>query len=330
MILLRLYFLGSTHKAKHYSRKGIPYNGDENVYLRLWKNQKQEDSDIKVRFVFSGPNILDIGKLSINSICKKALKIISDYIESNIIKLGFSESDLQVDIAGHSRGGVIAQRVYEDLKTKHPKAKFNIAKYDEYAGPFNRLIRVNDSHDLGEKTDENEAPDYSLVVVSVKPGVPFKSISKNKNPKTIIFTTCSHGSCNAVGAAFSKLYTDSQRNGVFFHISDFHYKKTAKENFHEQIKELVQKNEYMKLTKSNALNLLKKLAKKIDCPPTVCNGNDIDKIINAILNKKYKIFYAISRRRRKPLINELIKLGILDVKKWQKYTYSQSQQSQFS
>ncbi len=195
VILLRLYFLGSGHEAKYYSNKGKPYNGDKNVYYRSWRPQKNQENQvepiIKIRFVFTGPSGMDTIKPTSASITENALQIIPNYI-GNILNHGSTEKDLKFEIAGHSRGAMIAQDVYEELNKKYPDAVFSIAKYDEYGGPFHILKKKNNVRDLSTKPDENNAQgakssdstnllDYSLVVISMDPTVPFRSIAKNKN-----------------------------------------------------------------------------------------------------------------------------------------------------
>ena len=337
MILLRLYFLASIHKAKYYSIKGKPYNGDKDVYYSSWrpqKNQKNTENQeklhiqksqgepiIKIRFVFSGPSGMDIIK-SAASITKKALNIMPDYID-NILNLGFAEKDLKIEIAGHSRGGMIAQNVFEVLAEMYPDVVFSIAKYDEYGGPFNRLIKKNDAHDLRKKVIGGN----SVVVISLCPAVPFRSIAKNKNPKTLIFTASSHGSCMAVGKAFLNIYKGSDRYGVFTHTSNLYYQKnSSKATFSEQVKKFsAEKNAYEKLTLGNALKPCQKLAKAIGCKPKVYNSNDINKVANGIASKKFSIFHAVSRRRAKAFIDALIKLGILDAEKWKHCAYRSEQ-----
>lgn len=343
MILLRLYFLGSGHEAKYYSIKGKPYNGDENVYYRSWRpQQNQENTEnqenqvepiIKIRFVFTGPSGMDIIK-SAASITKKALKIIPDYIDNSILKCGFNVQDLKFEIAGHSRGAMIAQDVYEELNKKYPDAVFSIAKYDEYGGPFHILKKKNNVRDLSTKPDENNAQgtessddtnllDYSLVVISMDPTVPFRSIAKNKNPKTIIFTTCSHGSCMAVGKAFLKIYKGSDRYGVFIHISKLYYQKNSSEaTFSEQVKKFSEEeNAYEKLTPGNALDLYQKLAKALGCGSKVYNSNNKNEVVQGILKTKSRILHAVSARRAKAFIDSSIKSKALDAKEWKNYAY---------
>lgn len=291
MTILRIYFLGSTHEAKNYTEngKGNPYDSNENVYLREWKGKNGEK---KIRFVFSGPDSFNAIR-TIKSIKKEALDIVPKYINEN--NLYGNTEELKIEISGHSRGGLIAQRVYDKLKSTYEKAKFIIKKYDEYAGPFKRLKKGNDSHNIGVRKNKNL--DSSVFVVSLHPTVPFNSIAKNKNAKYTVFTTCSHGSTGAVGRVFDKISDKSSR--IFYHISDFHFDK--KKNAKAQIASM-DKSDYIAITKENVLEKSKELAKRLKCK--IKDGDDINKIVNAICKK-------ISSRRGKIFKGTLKKFKLL-------------------
>lgn len=205
---------------------------------------------------------------------------------------------IKIKITGHSRGGTIAQKVYDKLKSyfKYDSdiIKFNtLNKADEYSGGFNRFFRTDyDKHTLDSNLD-------SVQVVSMAPTVPFNSIAYNRNAKVTIFTTCSHGSCMAVAKAFRKHFQNEK--GVYFHISDFYFKKG--EEFKNQLNSL-KKEEFFKISKDDLMENLKSLCQKL------LSKNIYDKKYANLLKSKDKKLQNKKDNIEKMILMELIKKKI--------------------
>ncbi len=182
---ININFLGSTYVAKKEPGAGNPYSGNENIYVKQTsKNEKAE-----INLTFSGPNILDIGTLSIKNITNSAKKILKDII-SVMIDL---KIEITVAIRGHSRGGIIAKNIYDFLKKKFGnRIKLEEVIYaDPYAGPINRLKKLVDNFEIDQKLS-NDMVIYSLVEKM------FASPSLILNAEVVIFSNTTHSSARYV------------------------------------------------------------------------------------------------------------------------------------
>ena len=199
IIDLEANFLGSCHPAKNHPNSGIPYKSEKQAYINDMTNTKKP----VIYLTFSGPNLLDVGSLTIKSITKIGKKVLSEILE-NLKKSGKAQC-VKVTIKGHSRGAMCAKEVYGYLKNIYwndPIIKICCLNlFDPYAGPFNRF---NNSY------KNVEFPDTNLGVVVSLSEKRFKSPPNLTNANIIIFTDTEHDKTKYIGRIIPNL-----SNGVY-------------------------------------------------------------------------------------------------------------------
>ena len=180
VLILSMSFLGSGHEAKDTPNSGVPTK-NPNIYFLDKGNRKS--------YTISGPSALNtpLEKRSISQSTKNSFiffkDIISELLKSYIV--------IKVKIKGHSRGGIIAKNVYENLKKYFsftPKVDFIPPIYlDPYAGPLSRLLSAF------RKTKEKDA-----VVVYTVNEWRFRSPMEVKQANIVIFTKVAHDRCQFI------------------------------------------------------------------------------------------------------------------------------------
>ncbi len=195
IIDLEANFLGSCHPAKNHPNAGIPYKSEKQAYINDMTNTKKS----AIYVTFSGPNLFDVGSLTIKSITKIGKKVLSEILE-NLKKNGKAEC-VKVTLKGHSRGALCAKEVYSYLKNLYWNDSVIkiccLNLFDPYAGPFNRLNSSYKNIEFPENT--NIGVVYSL---SEKR---FKSPPNLTNAKVVIFTDTEHDKTKYIGRIIPEL-----------------------------------------------------------------------------------------------------------------------------
>lgn len=182
---ININFLGSGHPASKHVGSGKQYGKYKEVYI----NYNLYGDLGKINLTFSGPTTLDIKKPTVASITEVARKILKDLID-NICRLPVNK--ITINILGHSRGGIIAQKIYNWLsKQKFDKSVVlnNLSLADPYAGPINR--KFHKKMDNLDKNKTNNIPNHKLVVYTVAEKR-FRDPAKSLQSGRICFTDVSH------------------------------------------------------------------------------------------------------------------------------------------
>lgn len=195
-ISLEINFLGSCHPAKKHPNSGVPYKNEKEVYINDMTNTKKY-------VTFSGPNMLDIGNLTIKSITKIGKRVLPEILED--LKKSNDAKQIEVTVKGHSRGALCAKEIYGYLKNIYRNDEIikicYLNLFDPYAGPINRF---NDLYKDIEFTNTHLG-----VVVSLSEKR-FKSPPNINNANVIIFTDTEHDKTKYIGRIIPKL-----SNGVY-------------------------------------------------------------------------------------------------------------------
>lgn len=217
-ISLEVNFLGSCHPAKKHPNSGVPYKNEKEVYINDMTNTKKS-----IYMTFSGPNMLDVGNLTIKSITKIGKKVLPEILED--LKESNKAEHVEVTVKGHSRGALCAKEVYGYLKNIYRNdevIKINrLSLFDPYAGPINRFNSLykdiefsdinSDSTNNHKNSNKNtKDPNTKLGVVYSLSEKRFKSPPNINNADVIIFTDVEHDKTKYVGRIIPKLL-----NGVY-------------------------------------------------------------------------------------------------------------------
>lgn len=217
-ISLEVNFLGSCHPAKKHPNSGVPYKNEKEVYINDMTNTKKS-----IYMTFSGPNMLDVGNLTIKSITKIGKKVLPEILED--LKESNKAEHVEVTVKGHSRGALCAKEIYGYLKNIYRNdevIKINrLSLFDPYAGPINRFNSLykdiefsdinSDSTNNHKNSNKNtKDPNTKLGVVYSLSEKRFKSPPNINNADVIIFTDVEHDKTKYVGRIIPKLL-----NGVY-------------------------------------------------------------------------------------------------------------------
>ncbi len=214
-IHIMVNFLGSCHPASKHIEAGTQYGKYKEVYFNL----KSVNGKYAIVLTFSGPTKFDIKKPNIKSITKEAKEILDDLISN--INLLIEENKGQdkkmqvyLDIKGHSRGGIIAENIYEWFSLNSSNLKIKLGKLiiaDPYAGPVNRIIKKgNDNFDYLNKNIKS-VPESKIVVYTVAERR-FRDPAKSLNSDVIVFTDVTHDRTKYIA---EYIFYESEYKGVY-------------------------------------------------------------------------------------------------------------------
>lgn len=221
-------------------------------------------------YTFSGPNIFDLGITSMKSNIKNATTLISDKIDNWAHENKDSKDSFQVTIWGHSRGGVAATRLVDNLKDMYKKDKrvsIKLRVSDPYAGPTYTTGK-NVSIDLNQNQDtknENYINDDSMVFYSMGTLFPC-SPQKIKNAKTVVICRAGHiKSEDDMFSAVENKYDVLKQGGVYVLKSKDEIFKVTKENLVEAMDVIYNwRNSYSARTRVLTQVIVSKLNLKVD------------------------------------------------------------------
>lgn len=208
-IAIEINFLGSCHMAAKHPNAGARYGNYSEVYYNL----KRQGSDKILTLTFSGPTLMDLKKPNISSIKKEAKEILNDLIP-NIHLLG---EKISISIQGHSRGGIVANKIQRWLTLSSNPLKDMIklkglVLADPYAGPINRRVsKASDNLD-----DSNLDVPTSKVAVYTTAEKRFRDPAQSLRSNVIVFTDTSHDRTRYI----AKYVFDSHYRGKVYICAD--------------------------------------------------------------------------------------------------------------
>lgn len=181
--MLRMFFAGTSIRPREwtYLQDAVPlYSDTKNILIREDANNKS--------YYFPGPLAklsLDQGKYSIQNNFERSVKILKKDIDKLLEE--DSNQEINIEIAGHSRGGVAAGRVVKKIQEDYKNnsnVHIKLISLDPVPGPGHYGDDVN--LELDENTADNNALIYSLTT----PALHSPQILKNVN--TVIIKNTHH------------------------------------------------------------------------------------------------------------------------------------------
>ncbi len=189
-IIYHITFFGSGHLAENYSKEYKPFDGKEkHIY---YKTQIKKGNCHKY-FVFSGPNAVDLGELSIKNISKKAINILHENIKNDLEQIKESNPP-------QSSNPTEPNNPAESNNDFNPKAlrgkNLQIYRLNEFINNINNFLEIKKLLDPGftklvEQTLDR-AKEYTLWLNNNSNLNATKSMStndKNANNKVNLSTT---------------------------------------------------------------------------------------------------------------------------------------------
>ena len=184
--MLRAFFAGTSIKPRNWK-----YLNDPKPLYENHKNVVYTKDGDSFSYYFPGPLAkfsLDQGTYTIEKNYKRGVEVLSNNIK-NLLKEKPGE-EIQVEIAGHSRGGVTATRVAEKIKSEfkdNKNVKINLITLDPVPGPmhFKDNVRI--------KLAEGET-NKSVVVYSMDTKKFFYTPQEVKNSDVVIILPGDHES----------------------------------------------------------------------------------------------------------------------------------------
>ena len=181
--MLRMFFAGTSIRPREwtYLQDAVPlYSDTKNILIREDANNKS--------YYFPGPLAklsLDQGKYSIQNNFERSVKILKKDIDKLLEE--DSNQEINIEIAGHSRGGVAAGRVVKKIQEDYKNnsnVHIKLISLDPVPGPGHYGDDVN--LELDENTADNNALIYSLTT----PALHSPQVLKNVN--TVIIKNTHH------------------------------------------------------------------------------------------------------------------------------------------
>ena len=178
-----MFFAGTSIRPREwtYLQDAVPlYSDTKNILIREDANNKS--------YYFPGPLAklsLDQGKYSIQNNFERSVKILKKDIDKLLEE--DSNQEINIEIAGHSRGGVAAGRVVKKIQEyykNNSNVHIKLISLDPVPGPGHYGDDVN--LELDENTADNNALIYSLTT----PALHSPQILKNVN--TVIIKNTHH------------------------------------------------------------------------------------------------------------------------------------------
>ncbi len=181
--MLRMFFAGTSIRPREwtYLQDATPlYSDTKNILIREFENNKS--------YYFPGPLAklsLDQGKYSIQNNFERSVKILKKDI--NKLLEEDNNQEINIEIAGHSRGGVAAGRVVKKIQEDYknnPNIHIKLISLDPVPGPGHYGDDVN--LELDKKSADSNVLIYSLTT----PALHSPQILKNVN--TVIIKNTHH------------------------------------------------------------------------------------------------------------------------------------------
>ena len=249
--MLRAFFAGTSIRPRHWD-----YLNDPKPLYEDHKNIVYTKDGDSFSYYFPGSLSkisLDQGNYSIEKNYKRGVEILSNDI-NDLIKEDPSEK-IEVEIAGHSRGGVtatrVAEKIREEFKDKE-NVKINLITLDPVPGPGH--FKDNVKMKLSEK-EENK----SVVVYTMDDKKFFYTPQKVKNSDVVVILPGDHESVygrrnyafkgdtddvyhyyyNGKSCSLSQLL--NLEKGVYISDNNYNIKKISTENLKSCIDEIYKK-----------------------------------------------------------------------------------------
>ena len=250
--MLRLFFAGTSIRPRNWDYLNDPkplYENHKNVVYTL----NGVDS-FSYYFPGSLSKIsLDQGNYTIEKNFKRGVEILSNDI-NDLIKKDPSEK-IEVEIAGHSRGGVAATRVAEKVRNdfkNNENVKINLITLDPVPGPMH--FKDNVKMELSEGKSNR-----SVVVYTMDDKKVFYTPQEIKNANVIIILPGDHESVYGERDHSLKGDTDdvyhyyydgkscslsqllNLENGIYISDDNYNVKKITNENLKKSVEEIYKK-----------------------------------------------------------------------------------------
>ena len=198
--MLRAFFAGTSIRPRNWE-----YLNDPKPFYENHKNVVYTKDGNSFSYYFPGPLSklsLDQGTYTIEKNYKRGVEILSNDIKT-LLKED-PEEEIEVEIAGHSRGGVTATRVAEKIKSEfknNKNVKVNLITLDPVPGPmhFKDNVRI--------KLAESET-NKSVVVYTMDSKKFFYTPQEIKNSDVVIILPGSHESAYGRRISWAKGDTD--------------------------------------------------------------------------------------------------------------------------
>lgn len=185
---ISINFLGSGWLAKDYDTHQNQYN---TKFKHVYYSTEQDKGSLKLQLVFSGPHMSDVIRPTVKTLTKDAKDVLEDLVA--YIRSKSARVKIEINITGHSRGGVIAQIIHTWLSKKISPYGIKMNKLvlaDPYAGPFNR--RFHQKMDNFDKNSDKKISAGHITVYTANESRfrdPAKKLSKSD---IIVFTNATH------------------------------------------------------------------------------------------------------------------------------------------
>lgn len=249
--MLRAFFAGTSIRPRHWE-----YLNNPQPFYEDHKNVVYTTEGDSFSYYFPGPLSkvsLDQGTYTIEKNYKRGVEILSNNIKTRLKE--DPEEIIEVEIAGHSRGGVTATRVAEEIKSEfknEKNVKVNLITLDPVPGPMH--FKDNVKMELAE--GENNK---SVVVYTMDDKKVFYTPQEVKNADVFILLPGDHESVygkrdhnqkgdtddvyhyyyNGKSCSLSQLL--NLEKGVYIADENYNIKKISTENLKQCIEEIYKK-----------------------------------------------------------------------------------------
>ena len=249
--MLRAFFAGTSIRPRHWE-----YLNNPQPFYEDHKNVVYTSEGDSFSYYFPGPLSkvsLDQGNYTIEKNYKRGVEILSGDIRTRLKE--DPEEVIEVEIAGHSRGGVTATRVAEKIKSEfknEKNVKVNLITLDPVPGPLH--FKDNVKMELAE--GENNK---SVVVYTMDDKKVFYTPQEVKNADVVILLPGDHESVygkrdhslkgdtddvyhyyyNGKSCSLSQLL--NLEKGVYIADENYNIKKISTDNLKQCIEEIYKK-----------------------------------------------------------------------------------------